>query len=313
MTPKIVYRDMGPNLLKELPREYSQEHEGLTKLMFPSQGFHSIQPPYFDRLLLERMNNVWSKQLVRWRFKFDPTSEKNIAQWLNSVGEEFSRVTGIPIKRKWVADTCNLGNPPQSKADIVLVDYASSRTNCPTWGNIHAFGEVMNQSTFDSMTKRIVNTKTGALFAAQETRRFVPSFAINGGKGNGQEGPQLTLSLIDREGVLFQNVNMRGGVVPASALLRIIAGFMCGDSVGLGYDPTVTLDANGKVDTITVEGLTTKSTYRVLKTLHVARGYQGYLGSQCRCTERSKDTPPLTWPSRCPSRHSSSNGADPTI
>ena len=206
------------------------------------------------------MNNVWSKQLVSWRYKFDPTLEENVAKWLNCLCEEFSRVTGIPIKRKWVTNACNLGTPFRSRAGIVLGDNASSRTNSPTWGNICAFGELMNQATFDFMTKRIVNTKSDALFTVQETRRFLPpSLAINGGKGNGQEGPQLTLSLVDRQGVLFQKVNLQGGAFHASVLLRVIAGFMCGDLVGLGYDPTVTFDVNGKADTITVEGLTTKS------------------------------------------------------
>ena len=36
IAPRIVYRDMGPNLPKELSREYSQEYEGLAKIMFPS-------------------------------------------------------------------------------------------------------------------------------------------------------------------------------------------------------------------------------------------------------------------------------------
>ena len=199
------------------------------------------------------MNNVWRKQLVSWRYKFDPTSEKNVAKWLNCLGEEFSRVTGIPIKRKWVADACNLGTPSRSKAGIVLGNNASSRTNSPTWGNICAlaFGESTNQAIFDSMTKRIVNTKSDALFTVQETRPLLPpSLAINGGKGNGQEGPQLTLSLVDHQGILFQKVNLRGGAFHASVLLRIIAGFMCGDLVGLGYDPTVTFDVNSKADAI---------------------------------------------------------------
>ena len=36
IAPRIIYRDMGPNLLKELAREYSQEYEGLAKIMSPS-------------------------------------------------------------------------------------------------------------------------------------------------------------------------------------------------------------------------------------------------------------------------------------
>lgn len=140
--------------------------------------------------------------MVSWRYKFDPTLEENVAKWLNCLCEEFSRVTGIPIKRKWVTNACNLGTPFRSRAGMVLGDNASSRTNSPTWGNICAFGELMNQATFDFMTKRIVNTKSDALFTVQETRRFLPpSLAINGGKGNRQEGPQLTLSLVDRQGV----------------------------------------------------------------------------------------------------------------
>src|SRR5271155_3933924 len=111
------------------------------------------------------------------------------------------------------------------------------------------------------------------MFSTQETRRFVCSLAIYGE----QLEREIMLSVIDREGVLFQTIPIHGGLDNARKLIRIVAGFMCGSAVALGYDPTVKLKPDGSVDTITMTDRVQR-TYRVVKKLHVATGIIG------RCT-----------------------------
>jgi hypothetical protein len=78
---------------------------------------------------------------------------------------------------------------------------------------------------------------------------------------------------------MYQKFSLDGGFDNALKIIRVIAGFMCGDLASLGYDSTVRHHSNGSVDTINVEDASGDITaYRVLRRLHVATGIVG------RCT-----------------------------
>lgn len=274
-------REMGMLLVKELHPDLVLEHTSLSSTIFSSKGFklpsgsaHSVS---FDLKLLLQMTNTWNSTFNTWKYKPSCGPESQVAQWLNCVGADFSRVTSIPIVRKWVAGTCNTAvrgtnpeTPLQCKPDIVLINVTSAHRT-PTWDRIHAFGEVTTRPKFHSLMKQTVYTKTHLLFAAQESRRFVCSLAIY--------GKEMRLNVIDHEGIMYQKVSLEGGYENALTVIRIIASFMCGDSIALGRDPTIQLKPDGTVDTIMVNdesGVTT--TYRVIRKLYAATGVIG------RCT-----------------------------
>lgn len=278
----ITCREIGALLLKEFHSDLVLEHATLGFKLFPSNSFPYATgvPTLKDRNFLTRMKKVWSTSQSNW--KHAPTmTESSIAQWLNDIGEEFSRVTKIPILRKWSPDSCNTppqgaipGTPLNSKPDIVLMDvipHGLPRSHKPSWDNVHAFGEVTTRNSFHSVMKQTIYTKTHVLFAAQETRRFVCSLAFYGN--------ELRLNVIDHEGIMFQKFSLAGGFDNALKIIRVIAGFMCGHLTSLGHDSTVTRKPDGTVDTIDVEDEARNiTTYRVLRRLHVATGIVG------RCT-----------------------------
>ena len=84
------------------------------------------------------------------------------------------------------------------------------------------------------------------MFSEQESRRFVCSLAVYG------QPRFIRLTVIDREGILYQEIPTNGRHDNAHNLFRIVASFMCGNVAGLGYDPMVKLKPDGIVDTITV-------------------------------------------------------------
>jgi hypothetical protein len=105
------------------------------------------------------------------------------------------------------------------------------------------------------------------MFSTQESRCFVCSLAVY--------GRVIRFSVIDRKGVLYQNIPVQGRLDDARELIRIIGGLMCWSTMAaLGYDPTVTLKSDGSVDTITVPDPVPKI-YRVVKKVHVATGIIG--------------------------------------
>jgi hypothetical protein len=223
---------------------------------------------------------VWRSR-QKWRHKFDFTSEVKVAKWLNKIGKAFAKVANVPLLRVWKADSCTIplrgasaDVPLKVKPDITLVDNSSQKETAATWGTIHAFGEVTSQDTFHPEMRRGLYTKTHIMFATQETRRFVPSLAFY---GNHKKEMRVRLCMFDREGMIYEDIPLKSAS-NAILFICIIAGFMCGDPVMLGYDPTVTLKATGEVDTITVEGEKTKTTYVIAERLHVATGLVG------RCT-----------------------------
>jgi len=269
----INCRLMGGLITKEIPSHMIAEDQLLCQKIFPITSFSPDLTPFSEALMRE-MGGVWSKRRNNWRLHgFDRSSEKDVAAWLNSIGEEFSRVKNIPILRKWVADTCNTpvkganpATPLQCKPDIVLIDKAF--LGQPTWDRVRAFGEITSRDTFHSVMKQTVFTKTHLMFSAQESRRYVCSFAFY--------GQQARLSLIDRESVLYLPVKFwNAGPQNAATFVHMVVGLMCGNLTGLGYDPTIQLKPDGSVDTIEVTQSEKTTTYRVTKRLHVATGVIG--------------------------------------
>jgi len=274
--PQINMREMGHAFVKELRPQLVQEDRNLSRVMFSSKAFAVVQ---LDTVL-SKMRSVWSTQQMDWKYKLDFTSEANVAAWLNQIGKAFAQETGSRLRRLWGADSCTVplsgasaDVPFKAKPDIILVDYNAKRTiPTPTWGTICAFGEITSQETFHSEMRRGLYTKTSIMFTTQESRRFIPSLAFYG-----KTDMKMRLFMFDREGMIYEDVPMKT-VDDALTLLRIVAGFMCGDPVMLGYDPTVTLNDIGEVDTIMVQGEKTKATYRIKQKVHVATGLVG------RCT-----------------------------
>jgi len=267
-------RDIGPIFWKEIHTGLQAPHPTLGERIFPPSVFTLSSDLSFSDVV-SKMSDVYSR---KWLIKVD-ARESRYAAWLNAIGESFSKVTQIPVLRRWKADSCNtpvLGASPSTgplrcKPDIILID-----TNIPckaTWPVIHAFGEITSQHQFHTEMEQTVYIKSHVMFSTQESRRFVCSLAIYGE----QLEREIRLSVIDREGVLFQTIPIHGGLDNARKLIRIVAGFMCGSAVALGYDPTVKLKPDGSVDTITVTDRVQR-TYRVVKKLHVATGIIG------RCT-----------------------------
>jgi Fungal protein kinase len=278
---RVNCRQMGGLIMKEIPSEMIVEDDRLYQKIFPPPSF-TPDPTQFSQILT-RMDKVWSKSGKNWRCLVDMSSEKAVATmssekavatFLNSIGAEFGRVMKMaPSSRKWVADTCNTpvkgANPAtqlQCKPDIVLIDKEFSAQ--PTWNRLLAFGEITSRPTYHSVMKQTVFTKTHLTFSAQESRRFVCSLAFY--------GQQARLSLIDREGVLYQEVKyLNSGPQNAAIFVHMVVGFMYGNLTGLGYDPTIQLKPNGAVDTIEVTQSENTTTYRVTKPLHVATGVIG--------------------------------------
>ena len=265
-------QQMGGLFTKEI--KMVVEDTLLYQKIFPILSF-SDNPKFEFAEKLVQMSKVWSKSGKHWKFVFDGSSEPSVATTLNSIGEEFSRVTGIPVLREWVADTrhisvkvANPATPLECKPDIVLVDRKFK--GFLTWRDLHAFGEITTQRRYHTVMQQTVFTKTYLMFSAQESRRFVCSFAFYG-------GGEARLSLIDREGIMYQKVNfLNSGEQNAAIFVQMVAGFMCGNLTGLGYDPTIQLKPNGTVDTIKVtDSKKITTTYRVTEALYVATGVIG--------------------------------------
>jgi Fungal protein kinase len=281
-SPTITCREIGALLLKEFRAELELEHTTLDSELFPSDSFPCATGVLLkDRNFLTHMSNVWSTSLNTWSPALTTNTEFSVTQWLNVIGEEFSRVTKIPILRKWSPDSCNIplpgaipGTPLKSKPDIVLMDVIPPglpRSRNSSWRNIHAFGEVTTRDSFHTTMRKTIYTKTHVLFAAQETRRFVCSLAFY--------GKELRLNVIDHEGIMYQKFSLDGGFDNALKIIRVVAGFMCGHLTSLGHDSTVSRNPDGTVNTINVEDDAGNiTTYRVLSKLHVATGIVG------RCT-----------------------------
>jgi Fungal protein kinase len=82
--------------------------------------------------------------------------------------------------------------------------------------------------------------------------------------------------LIDRESVLYLPVKFwNPGPQNAATFVHMVVGLMCGNLTGLGYDPTIQLKPDGRVDTIEVTQSEKTTTYCVTKQLHVATGVIG--------------------------------------
>jgi len=273
MKGQATCRAIGSMFWREIHTSLQAPHNTLAERTFPPSAFTGASDLSFTRVV-SKMTDVYSR---KWVFKLDHR-EKTYARWLNRIGESFSQVTGIPVLREWRADKCNapvLGGSPATgplkcKPDIILVDANFSFD--PTWPLIHAFGEITKQNKFHPEMEQTVYTKSHVMFSTQESRRFVCSLALYG-----ECDRHIRLSVIDREGVLYQKIPFDGGFDNASILIRIVAGFMCGSAAALGYDPTVQLKPDGSVDTITVTDPVPR-TYCVVKKLHVATGIIG------RCT-----------------------------
>ena len=263
--PAVNCRQVGKLLKKEIQSDMEVEDGALCQKIF-----YFPDDIKFTRELLTRMKRVWDTKQNNWKFDCDH-SEESIANLLNLIGKEFCRVKKIAQVRKWVAETCNTppkganpATPLKCKPDIVLID---KEFRNPTWDRIHAFGEITSQTYYHATMKETVFTKTHVIFSAQQSRRFVCSFAFY--------GEDARLSLIDREGILYQKVRfLNPGWQNAATFVHMIVGFMCGSLTGLGYDPTIQLK-DGAVNTIDVTQSGNTTTYRVTKKLHVTTGVFG--------------------------------------
>ena len=269
----VTCRDMGPVLSKEVHAGL-QEHVSLGERLFPKLNDSSIAS------VLSKMS-VWRSTTNTWKYSLETTKtnprtqESRTAQWLNAIGAAYSEVTKLPVLRHWVANTCNTPvsgassatGPLHCKPDIALLDIESALHLRPTWSGIHAFGEVTSQDSFHLLMQQTVYVKSHVMFSTQESRRFVCSLAFFG-------RTKVRFNVIDREGHMYQDISLLGRLDHGCRLLHVVAGFMCGNLAGLGYDSTVNLHPDGSINTIRV----TDRTYRVVKKLHVATGIIG------RCT-----------------------------
>ena len=88
---------MGGLITKEFPSHMIVEDQLLCQKIFPTPSFSPDLTPFSETLMGE-MGRVWSRTRNNWRYNgFDHSSEKNVAAWLNSIGEEFSPVKNIPV------------------------------------------------------------------------------------------------------------------------------------------------------------------------------------------------------------------------
>ena len=287
---QLSAREMGNFFAKELRPELVKESFVLSKILFSGGPLKDVN---FDDTLLGKMEKTWDAMECKWKYPLDLSSETKVAKWLNVIGRNFAEVTRVPLLRAWSAESCaaplQAGSSDSTikvKPDLILkliarrpphpLQQNSQRTHRrppPSWSNIAAFGEVTTQPTYHTILRQTVYTKSHVLFVSQESRRFIPSIAFHGKK----DSMTLQLNLIDREGVVYETFPFKTAT-NGYAVLRVIAGFMCGDEVSLGFDPTVTLNDHGDVVAMDVQGLTSKKTYFVDQKLHVATGLTG------RCT-----------------------------
>src|SRR5271156_3769881 len=95
-------RDIGPIFWKEIHTGLQAPHPTLGEHIFPPSVFTLSSDLSFSDVV-SKMSDVYSR---KWLIKVD-ARESRYAAWLNAIGESFSKVTQIPVLRRWKADSCN--------------------------------------------------------------------------------------------------------------------------------------------------------------------------------------------------------------
>lgn len=174
-------------------------------------------------------------------------SEKDWANIFNAVSAAVAKATGATPTGVWSARHCNTppaGRPLQHprKPDIVLISQATNRQIAnPAWHQIRAFCEVTKSAELHQRIQSTQLEKASIVFDEQHNRRFVPVIAIS--------GAGFRFSIFDRAGLVQTNlVNVHN-----IEFFKVIVGMTFGNSESLGYDESMLMDLNGKLESVRLD------------------------------------------------------------
>jgi hypothetical protein len=191
-------------------------------------------------------------------------TEKDIADWLNSIGTALKEVhpelgtyhdlddkqVTIP-KRTWTPKyhgNVLHGSPTKRKPDVILVDEGDKSRAIgegATWQKVHAFSEVTITERKNSKTlKDTIRQKSYLMLTSRADRCFTVclDFAHD----------SFTLTAIDRASLVYSETLKV--VENPCILLQIIVGLMFGRPSDIGYDETIECGEDGKAISIMVGG-----------------------------------------------------------
>jgi hypothetical protein len=251
-------REMGTYLAIELNRLKPTKVVDLPNVVFPD----SCLPFVVNEELLRKLK-VWKP---RKKILVPPAAftEAAIQEWFNTIAKQISSSNKTKVKQCWSANFCNTVIPHselQRKPDVILIKNALTPLD---WRSVHAVTEVTSRTTVHTEMMKTINNKTYLMFSTQHSRRFVPFLAVC--------GPKIFFFVTDREGQTVSEICYeQPGEYHALNLIRIIVALTFGDDEIIGLDPTVTINSDGVIKTIS----SGNKVYAVKSTIHVVRGIIG--------------------------------------
>ena len=262
-SPNVPAKEMGNYLAIELDKIAPISIVNLPSIVFPD----SLLPFTVDEALINSLGyKIWNarRQTLKPPKKL---TEVAVQEWLNSIGQAVSDVTGFQPKKNWSSQYANtvLSHPElDCKPDIILIN--AGLLESINWRTIHMVTEVTSASKWHSTMKRTINNKTYLMFSTQHSRRYVPFLAVC--------GKIIYFLVSDRQGQAVAEIPYtQPGVYHALDIVRIVVALMFGSDEIIGYDSTIETGPDGEVMKITAGG----QCYKVNSTIHAVRGIVGRL------------------------------------
>jgi hypothetical protein len=250
-------------LNRELGNHTFSADDYFIKKLFPSSLLPSGMPfgdAVFEELSKAHDNEtrIWNKKKQRFCVTPSKLNEKELANWLNSIGTALGNAFDQKPLRLWSNISCNtppIGSPIARKPDLVLLnkehhDEMQNPNRQLDWAFIRAIAEVTNSSEISKRMTDSLDSKAYLMFLCQYNRRFVVALSFTSAT-NGS----FRLTVTDREGQVLWTVDLNvRSKERAELFLRILFVLMFGSDSDIGLDPNIEIDQNtGKCVAITVE------------------------------------------------------------
>jgi hypothetical protein len=180
-------------------------------------------------------------------------TERDTAEWFNSIGKALATQTRCKILREWSSANSFKplkGSRIKRKPDIALYDLEGRDASWEaSWQNVVSICEITSQASSHSVINQTILHKSFVAFVCQYNRRFIPMISLWGQ----QQKRFFKLTLSDRSGIIH-SIDYEIGF-SSLVFLRLLTVFIFGDNSLLGFDATMQQNSNNEIKSIETSGV----------------------------------------------------------